>query len=177
MFLAGPPAGATACACGEFNGKVVAHGTSLYGVPWRIKASRLPRDSATGPAVLVDFSIAAKDEYSEAGWGTVFALPVAPAFLLSAKTGVEIDRYPEGDFSGVTDGRVETLIVTMSEGEPLTIHPQLAPTGFRRNLPWLRGLRFFDEFYAAGRRPVAIAALDSEGVVIARRRGDRGSFH
>src|SRR5690349_299939 len=98
------PGGASACGCGEFRGVVVAHGSSLYGVPWRIKAI-LPRDTGRGNATF-EFSIG---DSPEAGYFTTMPRPIPPAFVLTASRGGDIDEFPEGDLSGITAGRVTRL--------------------------------------------------------------------
>jgi len=60
LALSAVPGGATACGCGEFKGPVVAYGSSLYGVPWRIKAVHLG-SSNDETRLLVEFIIGDAD--------------------------------------------------------------------------------------------------------------------
>lgn len=167
------PRGATACACGEFQGPVVAHGKSLYGVPWRIKATLFSRTRTQPRWVYISFSM---PSVFGVGWGTGLDLPIHRAFVLSAITGTEITPYPEGDLSGVAAHDVATLQVGMSDGSSLTIQPEFAPSHIRDRFPWLRGLRFFDAFFPAGPRPEVVTALNAAGSVIAHGRTNRGHF-
>jgi len=169
------PVGASACPCSESCGHVVAHGSSLYGVPWRITAATRP-STGRGPSAEIHFSIGACGEYSEAGYfaGMDLPLPRSPFFM--ANSGIEIDSYPEGDLSGRTSQGITKLSVKMDDGETLVVKPQRAPRGLRRNLPWLNRLRFFDEFFPAGQRPTEIVAFDKQGRILGRRKSARGSF-
>ena len=161
------PGGASACACGEFRGVVVAHGKSLYGVPWRIKAAPLPpRTKTSPPGIRVHFSIGTADS----GIGYFASLPrkLPPELVFTATKGSGIDDYPESDLSGVTQGRVVELVVKMSDGQFLTVHPALAPPETRERFPWLRGLRFFDAFFPSSQEPLKVTAFDRAGRVLAR---------
>lgn len=170
------PGGAPACACGERDAVVVAHGKSLYGVPWRIKAGLLPRVGPQPRMLEVRFSVGPRDSYEGGGYSKMLPLPLHPRFVFSAIKGSDFDDHPEGDLSGVTSWRVSSLVLTMSEGEPLTVHPTPAPTDLRKRLPWLRGARFFDAFFPGSQQPELVEAFDGEGHLLARDRGARGPF-
>jgi len=154
----------------------VAHGSSLYGVPWRITAAT--RHSATlGTSTAeLSFSIHACGEYSESGYSEGFRLPFTRAPFLTAGTGTDIDSFPEGDLSGVTSREIASLKLKMSDGGTLSVHPRSAPHRLWRTLPWLRDLRFFDEYFPAGVKPREVVVLDRAGRVLARCRSKRGSF-
>ena len=88
-----------------------------------------------------------------------------------------VGRYDEQDLGGVTARRVNKLVVKLSKGGDLRIHPRLAPRRVRSRFPWLRGLRFFDRFYLGHRRPQWITALDGHGRVLAHQHTHRGLFY
>jgi len=170
--------GASACACGEFRGPVVAKGKSLYGIPWRIKAALAQLRGPRGSLVRtfeVHFSIGPEDDYTGAGYFTGLPLPLHPEFVLTANFG-EKDEYPESDISGVTRRRVWTLIVEMRGGESLSVQPTLAPSPLLKRFRWLRGVRFYDVFFPADQEPRMITALDRHGHVLARYKRHRGIF-
>ncbi len=165
------PGGATACGCGEFRGVVVAHGSSLYGAPWRIKAV-LPRDS--GPEyAMFEFSIA---EGGEAGYFTSIPRPVPRAFVLTASRGSDIDEFPEADISGITAGRVTRLQVEMADGQVVEAEPLRAPDRFRNRFHWLRGLRFYDLFFPEDQEPIQVTALNAQGRVLEQLDWRRSAF-
>jgi hypothetical protein len=157
------PGGASACGCGEFRGVVVAHGSSLYGAHWRIKAI-LPRDAGPGSAMF-GFSI---DTGNESGYFTTMARPIPRAFVLTASKGSGIDEFPEADVSGITAGRVTRLQVEMDDGQVLESEPLRAPERFRNRFHWLRGLRFYDVFFPEDQEPVQVTAFSAQGKVLER---------
>ena len=71
------PGGASACACGELGGVVVARGHSLYGVPWQIKASPSPPEVPGPRGAVVHFSIS-----STRGSDSRFYSAICPKQLL-----------------------------------------------------------------------------------------------
>jgi hypothetical protein len=159
----------TATADGPRTPYVVAHGKSLYGVPWRIRMGEEP-SSGKGQRryVTLGFSIGRPGELSEAGYFSSFPLLIFRGFVLSATSGSQIDSFPESDTSGYVSRRAVRLVATMSEGPPLEFETQLAPAALCKRFHWLRGLRFFDQFYPAGLEPTAISAYDSAGQLIER---------
>jgi len=170
------PGGAPACACGERNGVVVAHGSSLYGVPWRIKAGLLPRIGSQPRSLEVHFSVGPPESYEGSGYFKMLPLPLHPSFVFSATKGSEFDDYPEGDLSGITSWRVTSLVLTMSDGAPLTVYPASAPAHLRSRFSWLRSARFFNAFFPSSQQPELVEAFDREGHLLARDRGARGPF-
>jgi hypothetical protein len=160
------PGGASACACGEFKGVVVAHGKSLYGVPWRIKAALRPPSTTMPRGIEVYFSIG--EEGSGSGYFASLPRRLPPAFVFTANKGGGIDDFPESDLSGVARGRAVELVVKMSDGQFLTVRPALAPLEIRKRFPWLRGFRFFDAFFPSSQEPRMVTALDGDGRVLAR---------
>jgi hypothetical protein len=187
--LAALAGSARACPCQEFCGQVAAHGSSLYGVPWRITANQRPitPHSKQLPTGELNFSIgdcgapneverAPGIEVGSVGWSTGILLPLSSRFGLSVGSGSEVDPYPESDLSGFVTRRATTLLVAMSEGAPLVIRPRLAPAELRRRWPWLGRLRLFDAFFPAGPVPLHVAACDRDGNLLAGANSKLGSF-
>ncbi|HEX8689118.1 MAG TPA: hypothetical protein VF729_02620 [Solirubrobacterales bacterium] len=168
--------GASACACGEPGGIVVAKGQSLYGVPWRIRAKLERSNVFDSRAVEVHFSIGRKGDYSSAGYFSRLPLPLPPAFVFKATAGEEITDFPESDITGIAKRRVAWLMVEMGDGDSLTVRPTLAAPELLKRFPWLRGLRFFDAFFPAGQEPRTITAFDHDGQVLDQLRRHRGAF-
>lgn len=177
MILIAMSSGASACACGEFRGVVVAHGTSPNGVPWRIKESRLvglnPAEPRK-PYLMSNFSIG--DPVDGSGYDFDMPLPVPHSFVCNALAGSYIDEYAESDLSGVTASRAVKLEVEMSDGQVLTVEPDLPPRSLRRRFGWLHGLRFFDVFFSASQKPKLVTAFDQIGRVLGRSNGRHGGF-
>jgi hypothetical protein len=158
----------TAFADGPRTPYVVARGKSLYGAPWRIRMGEEPSYGKGLPRYAnLSFSIGTPDERNE-GYGSSFPLPIPRAFTFHANSGSEVDSFPEADTSGLASRRVTRLVATMSEGPPLTFETQLAPTALANRFHWLRGVRFFDQFYPAGIEPTEISAYDRAGRLLDR---------
>jgi hypothetical protein len=158
----------TAAADGPRTPYVVAHGKSLYGVPWRI---RMGEETSSGKGrryATLFFSIGRTGELNEAGYFSSFPLLIFRGFVLNATSGSQIDSFPEADTSGYVSRRAVKLVATMSEGPPLEFETQLAPAALRKRFPWLRGVRFFDQFYPDGIEPTELSAYDRAGRLLER---------
>jgi hypothetical protein len=162
---------AAACGCGGFKGPVVAHGTSPYGLPWRVKTVHV--NLGGGRA-----KISVESLVGDAMGGSIaeLPLPLPSRFVFGAESRGEVDEYPESDISGVTPARVGELRVAMDDGEVLPIKPVPAPPAFRKRFPWLNGLRFFDAFYSQSKEPTLVTALDRNGQIIGRSKSHRVAF-
>ena len=167
------PGGASACGCGEFRGVVVAHGSSLYGVPWRIKAI-LPRDAGPGRAMF-EFTIGDPEE-SEGGYFTDLPRPIPRGLALTALRGSGFDDFPEADLSGIAAGRVALVRVEMEDGQTVEVEPARAPERLGDRFHWLRALRFYDAFFPDSQEPVRVTALDSNGQEVERLDFRHGAF-
>lgn len=159
----------TAIANGPRTPYVVARGKSLYGVPWRIRMGEEPSFGEGLPRYAnLYFSLGRPSEKNEAGLFSSFPLPIPRAFTFNATSGSDIDSFPESDSCGFASRRAAKLVATMSEGPPLTFETQLAPTALSKRFHWLRGVRFFDQFYSAGIEPTEISAYDRTGRLLDR---------
>lgn len=164
---------AVACPCSEFCGSVIDHGSTLSGMPWRIKAAERPPIGPQPATAEFQFSTGACGSYEGAGYTADFALPISPRFAFSAISGGGFGGAPEADLSGVTTGRAATLILRRDDGSSLTIHPRRAPDRLLRRWPWLRRVRVFDTYFAAGSKPSSLTACDVRNHVIATQAADR----
>ena len=159
----------TAIADGPRTPYVVARGKSLYGVPWRIRMGEEPSYGKGLPRYAsLYFSLGRPGEENEAGLYSSFPLPISRAFVFHATSGSDIDSFPESDSWGFASRRAAKLVAKMSEGPPLTFETQLAPTALSNRFHWLRGVRFFDQYYPAGIEPTEISAYDRAGRLLDR---------
>jgi hypothetical protein len=168
LALFSAPAGSSACACGPSARFVVAKGTSPNGAPWRIKADEEKGTRFSPRNALLEFSTGSPDEYNGAGYFSSFGLPIPRGFVFHANSGSGVYPELEGDVSGYARPRAVRLVAKMSAGPPIEIETQRAPERLRERFPWLRGLVFFDQFYAAEIEPVAITAYGRDGRVLSR---------
>ena len=149
----------------------ISKGESPHNVPWLISGQR-------GPGKQINFQFSFRPPgYSDAGYVAWISRPIPARFHVLADVGSDIDPYLESDLSGFTAKRVASLEVQMRNGSTLEIEPQLPSQRLRQKHHWLRGLRFFDSFFHAGRYPQLVKALDDEGRVLARVHSNQGFFH
>ena len=146
----------------------MARGKSLFGVPWRIKASSEGRTEAGRRPVEFSFEIE-PPAYYDVGYAEGLELPI-PGSFFSGNRGSDLDPHPESDLSGIAGSRVATLTVEMSNGEELRVHPRRAPGRVLARSPWLAAVRFYDLFFPAALTPGLITARDAGGHVLSRRK-------
>lgn len=161
------PTTSSACACGPNPRFLVAHGTSPNGAPWRIKAEEFPASRTMPRSALLNFSTGRPGESNGLGYFSGFPLPVPRGFVFRANDGSGLYPDLESDVSGYARARAR-LVAGMSDGSSIEIETQRAPDRLRERFPWLRGLVFFDQFYAADIEPLAITAYGRDGRVLYR---------
>ncbi len=167
---------ASACEiCKQAHQYVLVHGKSPNGVPWRITTVGPRTDSFGRRGVVFHFDFGPPAP-PDVGYSSGMPLPVPAGFAFSGNSGSDIDPYPESDLSGIVGRGIRRLRVKLSEGEPLEFRPVAAPASIRSRFPFLRGLRFYDAFYAAGPKPMLVEAFDSGGRFVARAASELGSF-
>src|SRR5919204_1220678 len=114
---------ANACGPGKRHKYLVASGTSLHGVNWRITAHRAGRGESQ--YVGVEFRTIGYPE-SGLGAGLPWPLHIPPSFFI-AIGGSYTDPPPESDLAGFTGKRVALIAVSMETGETVNIYPQFPP--------------------------------------------------
>lgn len=173
LVFAWLPGAAPACACGEFKGVVVAHGTSPGGEPWRIKATGPTVGRAGNRSVEFYFSTGSLEGYDKVGLFKGMSLPISKRFVLSANAGSNV--LGENSLGGVAGRRAVTLVIGLSSGERLRVAPTLAPEELRLRFPWLQRLRFFKSF-SGDASPLWVKAFDHRGRPLGGAKSDRGGF-
>ena len=157
------PMAASACGCGSWTGPVAASGTSSGGVSWKAMAVR------HGPG---NFSIEFRyswngEEQSDYGFGTG-GFPNRSYPLVSGVPGSGIGPEGESDIAGVVSWRTKELVIVMKSGKRIRFKPVAAPLKLRQRWPWIKALRFYDQFFDGSERAVRLLALNAAGDVIAR---------
>jgi hypothetical protein len=169
---------AHACGLGKDRNYLVASGTSLRGVKWKITARRAtvaPASRAKRPKSTIDVHFETVG-YPESGFSAATPLKLPRSFLFSAIGGSYTDPPPESDFAGIAATRVASIVVTTQTGEQLTIVPQLAPLSLRRHICWMRRMRFFDAYFEGAPVPVNASAFDVNGALLGTKKPTSGSF-
>lgn len=158
------PGGASACACGEFNGVVAARGHSPHGVSWRIKATRLG-PGPEGHRLLLEIRIGRSPDplgYSD------LPLPFSQRFGFNVEGERNSDKYSENVLYGVASSGTAELQVKMSDNDVVALKPTQAPSSIRQRFPWLKGMRFFAIFFPTVESPKLVTAFDHKGHIIGR---------
>jgi hypothetical protein len=178
------PAQASACGPGKYRKKyLVAAGTSLHGVPWRITARRISIGLVNEPQPQVPHGVSSDIEldfvtvgYPQSGFSAILPMRIPHSYLFTAIGGSYVDPAPESDLAGQAAKRVVSLVVSFQVGDPVTIYPQLAPAKLRRDVCWTRRLRFFDAYFEDAPVPIQMSALDAAGRTLATKKPTGGSF-
>jgi hypothetical protein len=162
LFAALPSA--EACGCGPATPLLVAHGKSLGGIPWQIKAGE-ERFGGTRQ-VTIGFSVGRPGETNDDGYFSGTRLPISRRFVVTGTSGSGPDPETEEDVSGFASRRAARIVATMSEGPPVEVATQVAPPALRQRYPWLRNLEFFDQWYPSGPQVKRLVAYGRAGQVI-----------
>lgn len=106
-------------------------------------------------------------------WGISAGGHLSDSFTISAQDETESS---EQVFSGVVGSRVKTILLTISNGERLVIHPKLPRQRLRKRFVWLRSMRYFVRYYNTGQHVKVARLLNSQGEIIFMARGEEGVF-
>lgn len=73
-------------------------------------------------------------------------------------------------FSGTVEGEAVKVVATLSNGKHLVVHPELPSAELRRQVTWLRGVRYFVAYYPPEGFVTGVATFDRAGTLIYRDR-------
>lgn len=166
--------GASACVCGEFHGRVVAHGSAPNGLPWRIKAVGPIETSVHRPAVEIDVSTGQIAEGD--GYRIGLLTETIDHVRLRALSGTAVSSDTENVLGGIATRKATKLEIWMSKGEPLIVRPELAPAALRERFKWLGELRFFEAFFPVDAHALSARIFDHEDRAIGEGEAVRGGF-
>jgi hypothetical protein len=71
-------------------------------------------------------------------------------------------------FSGIVNGEVAKVLVTLSNNKHLAIHPRSAPYSLRRRVIWLRNVRYFVDYYPPEGFVTGVATFNASGQLLYR---------
>lgn len=106
-------------------------------------------------------------------WGILAGGHLSNSFTIGAQDETESS---EQVFSGVVGSRVKTILLTISNGDRLVIHPKLPRQRLRKRFVWLRSMRYFVHYYNTGQHVKVARLLNSQGEIIFTARGEEGVF-
>jgi hypothetical protein len=170
LLLVAPAFGA----CIHRQHHLIAQGPSPSGKRWTVTAMIHNNGSCEAWLLGIDVRPSGTPRGSSSwGWSIQAGGHLSNGFTISARD--ENDGSVR-TFYGAAGERVRTIVLMMSNGENLTIHPKLPRMQFRKRFVWLRNMRYFVRYYPPGHHVRAATLLNSRGEVIEKRGGEEGSF-
>jgi hypothetical protein len=154
---------AFADASGPKAGSVVfAHGTSPAGERWSASAGVNFDESNHKWRFGVDFKFSRGFR-----WGVGQEIPIGgrkdEQGQASGYTGVLSGEAPESAVFGIAGPEVATITMKMNEGAPIKVHPHFPPEALRQEFVWMRGFRYFIQFYSGSAYVSEYWLYDSAG--------------
>jgi hypothetical protein len=168
--------------------QAIAKGQSPGGIPWTLTGS-IGRDGRTCKAWLLriefrpdrkPYSVPWEGELSPSpmpgsfswGWGIPAGGHLANSFTINGR-----DEYEGSErvFAGVAGARVKSIVLTMNNGQHMTIRPLLPAPELRRRFVWLRNLRYFVRYYPLESHVRLVTVRKDKGIVVSVR-GEEGAF-
>lgn len=135
-----------------------------HGRQWRITASIEKNPDCSYWLLKMRFSPQGMGPGSwTGGWG----IPAGGDLPASATIGANDEEEEDGRaVGGVVGSRVHSVVLKLSGGRTMVVHPTDPSKGLRRRFVWLRNLRYFLHFYPVGEHVKTAKLLDRSGKVI-----------
>lgn len=162
MVLAAP-----AGACIKRHEVPIAKGTSPTGWEWSVAGSIGPNGGGCR-----DWLFGMEFDLEGVGsWGSSTGIPVGGHHGQNAEVDANDNLLPDGSdrvFSGFVSGEVTKVLVTLSNNQHLVIHPKLPSAKLRREVVWLRNVRYFVRYYRPEGFVTEVASFDRAGLLVSR---------
>lgn len=161
-----PSAGAH---CIKRHQVAIAKGTSPTGWNWSVDGSIGNNGRCGGDWLFgIDFNLE-----GAIGWGTSTGIPPGGELGRRPEVSASDNLLIDGSdrvFSGMVEGEAVKLVATLSNDKRLVIHPKLPSAKLRRNVGWLRGIRYFVSYYPPEGFVTAVRTFDRAGTLLYRDR-------
>jgi hypothetical protein len=160
--------------CSFNNDTLVEKGTGPSGRPWTVRATVHENHGCGSWLLGMEFRpIGSSVGSSTWEWQIPVKGHLSNNFTLAAQ-----DEIAEGGraFYGTTSAAVTTVVIQMSKGTVIELHPKVPKRQLLDQYVWLRNLRYFMRFYPAGRHATRVTLYSADGKVIERLRGLEGEF-
>jgi hypothetical protein len=146
------------------------------GIPWRISASieKIERKGRC-PYWFLKVKFSPKG-LARGSWIEGWSVPVGGHLPLDAT----IDAYEAEDgrsLGGVVGAQVRSVVLEMSGGRTIVVHPKDPREILLQRFVWLRNLRFFFSFQPAGEHVTGAKLLNGKGKVIHTIRSQEGELN
>lgn len=160
--------------CIQPQQQLIDRGLNPSGDPWTITATIRKNAGCANWLFGSKFVPAGKVRGSFSfGWGIPSGGHLSDAFTIDAR---DESSNSERVFGGAVGGRVTRIVVQMSNGGPLTIHPKLPARRLREKFVWLRNVRYAMSFYPAGAHATKVTLYSADGKVVERLSPIEGAF-
>jgi hypothetical protein len=103
------------------------------------------------------------------GWGT--GIPAGGHLGRSFNIDASDDLLEDGSyriFSGAVNGEVAKVLITLSNNKHVAIRPRFPSERLRRNVAWLRNLRYFVAYYPPEGFVTGAATFSASGKMLYR---------
>ncbi len=103
------------------------------------------------------------------GWGT--GIPAGGHLGRGFDISASDDLLEDGSyrvFSGSVGGEVAKVLITLSNNKHIAISPKSPSQRLRRNVVWLRNVRYFVEYHPPEGFVTGVATFDASGVLLHR---------
>lgn len=165
---------AASAGCIHRHSVPIASGTSPSGEPWTVEGTISSNGNCREWLFGMEFEL-----QGAINWGWVTGIPagghLARNFNMDASDDLQADGS-ERVFSGTVAGDVAKVVATLSDGKHLAIQPQSPSAQLRRQVVWLRNVRYFVQYYPPEGFVTSVSLLSSSGQLLYRTTGTDGSF-
>ena len=103
------------------------------------------------------------------GWGT--GIPAGGHLGSNFDISAQDDLLEDGSyrvFSGNVGGEVAKVLITLSNNKHIAFRPKSPSRRLRRNVVWLRNVRYFVEYYPPEGFVTGVATFDASGILLYR---------
>jgi hypothetical protein len=162
----------SAQACIKRHQVPIAKGTSPSGRPWAVDGSIGDNGGCREWLFGMDFELQGAIDW---GWST--GIPVGGNLGRHVAVDASDDLLLDGSdrvFSGTVGGEVAKVLVTLNNNKHLVIRPRLPRRKLRRDVVWLRNVKYFVRYYRPEGFVTGVATFSRSGLLLYRDRSFEG---
>lgn len=154
-------------ACIKRHEVPIAKGTSPSGYHWSLGGSIGPNGGACRDWLFgMNFNLE-----GALSWGSSTGIPVGGNYGRHPEVDASDNLLVDGSdrvFSGFVSGEVAKVLVTLSNNKHLVIHPQAPRPKLRRDVVWLRNVRYFVRYYRPEGFVTGVRTFSRSGQLLSR---------
>jgi hypothetical protein len=145
----------------------IASGTGPTGTAWTVDGRIGNNGDRCGEWLFgIDFEIE-----GAGSWGFGTGIPAGGHLDRRPEISAQDELLEDGSnrvFSGIVNGKVAKIVVTLSNNQHLAIRPKAPSQKLRRNVVWLRNVRYFVEYYLPVGFVTGVVLLSKSGQLLYR---------